>query len=1431
MCAAVDEEIELKLYNVFHIRTDAVANGDEANRIELLANLLYLYDESWNLEKEGVKVLVGSHQEKTHPEPVKTIVFKKVKKWLMLAELGHLVTGDISIVESKKFRRLMTGMMDRLEHKLGMEGLKARVREVARRQARLSGKENFKSPARLENKRLSAALQQSPLVTVSNKLNSSTVDDTNSPDNAKIPTGKQLPRTPPNQFTTNQDTSSILGISGRSDSSSSPSTSRMSSFYSPNVSTLKNKVTRKDRVKVLASASDFDDITLPTTDKKLVDDNDKNSSSSVPLDISNTDLPPPGRQLPRTPAVPITTAPARISPEIRTSNSDETSTPSRNGPVATSIPSPPVPAVAKLLSNQIQHSNPEGAEDREEEERLDSDVQEDTPQKNKEERSDTPDLPLPPTPVNISRNDTDNLPLPSPPHIPGEYIHLHAPDRAVTPPVSDLVSRHLIPTGRQLLSTPHLQRNKQEVQVEPSGKYELPVELEQVAIPSRQDLEDRAKHKVEEEERRQRKAKEEVERKVHQKMEAEKKLEIAEFERVRIEESLKQQKEREKLEEEKIMIEKMKEQLLEKAKILEEKEKQLKEYEVRKQEEERKFEEYRRKKEDEDGQQKKLKSLKEEEDRLAKEEESKRKEKEEKMRMEEEKSEKEERRKEEEKRVDEEKCRKKEDRCIKEEESSRMKEEKTKQEKLSKLEEVSRRKLVESLGVEEHASSVQSIGKDKSEEKVNTIKDSNRKDLKSNDVQKKTSVGMVLKSSTIPTRKRSVIKDKEPGTNLSEVGQENEALKETSNTQDLGVLVQDEEKKAGQIKPPIATEKFGQVAVESREEKSKRKPIRIGRRTGKVAGSTGTEKSKLVNETNVLTEKNTQTKVNQLEEVGSVKKVVGNEVDDDESALYIVDPGRKSGSKSLHENSKSVESSSRVVKRKSVNSVIKPSDVSPTKKGKGALSKNPLAERVLRGRKKLSDIHPLGEGDSAKKNNQSKETDVIKVPRKSTKKQSVHPPCLDDESSLQDKLEKRRKHIDETIQNPESAISASKLVKSISSTEDNSSLQKKLKRQRKIVDEASENPTPVKVLVQQSKEVLENESNDTNKNGITEKAPAKKVKTTVSNKNLKNKIELPVVEDDNSLMTKLNKRRKKIEEKVPLEDLTFSNKLPQKGSVPKNTDEPLAKGGNKKEDVKQNEGEMVTSVNSAEEKKPSKVSKKDGNNDLDVSNPRKSSDDQDYFTAAEESLHLPRPRRNCKKKFDNLEGLASANSSASNTPTPGPSQDSRIFQFLDSKPVDDSRIIVNETDRKKPGRKPRSLKGRTTDEIQVSESPSIMGELKVVIESPLDCPPQKTIKKHLRTSKRAQTENEEANKNLLNSVSVETNPGKSSKSTARKSKAQVQCVLSEMDDEVYKTPSCKIPDELYQTPQPMGSFSHVQDEEYKTPQETQVRKSRRRQKK
>ena len=49
----VDREIDKKLNDVFQIRTGAILSSDKNLKLELIANLLYLYDDSWLLETEG----------------------------------------------------------------------------------------------------------------------------------------------------------------------------------------------------------------------------------------------------------------------------------------------------------------------------------------------------------------------------------------------------------------------------------------------------------------------------------------------------------------------------------------------------------------------------------------------------------------------------------------------------------------------------------------------------------------------------------------------------------------------------------------------------------------------------------------------------------------------------------------------------------------------------------------------------------------------------------------------------------------------------------------------------------------------------------------------------------------------------------------------------------------------------------------------------------------------------------------------------------------------------------------------------------------------------------------------------------------------------------------------------------------------------------
>lgn len=183
-------------------RTKAILENDHNLKLELLANLLFLYDDSWNLDKEGGRLVVGHniYSMQTSPDMVnKPIVSKKLRKWLKLAELGHLVSDGASLVENKnKFGRLVTGLMDRLEHKLGVEGVRARVRMVASSQGKMKGKENTKSPRLQDTNRVSNVNKDKPPLQISNRFlneNHANEDDL-AAEIVPPPTGKQLPRTP-----------------------------------------------------------------------------------------------------------------------------------------------------------------------------------------------------------------------------------------------------------------------------------------------------------------------------------------------------------------------------------------------------------------------------------------------------------------------------------------------------------------------------------------------------------------------------------------------------------------------------------------------------------------------------------------------------------------------------------------------------------------------------------------------------------------------------------------------------------------------------------------------------------------------------------------------------------------------------------------------------------------------------------------------------------------------------------------------------------------------------------------------------------------------------------------------------------------------------------------------------------------------------------
>ena len=89
--------LEVKLNWPF-CRTGALLQPDTGPRVELLANLLYLYDESWRLE--GGRIVVGSTARSAQPsgdqEGGLAKPMKKLKKWLALAELGHLARGEVT---------------------------------------------------------------------------------------------------------------------------------------------------------------------------------------------------------------------------------------------------------------------------------------------------------------------------------------------------------------------------------------------------------------------------------------------------------------------------------------------------------------------------------------------------------------------------------------------------------------------------------------------------------------------------------------------------------------------------------------------------------------------------------------------------------------------------------------------------------------------------------------------------------------------------------------------------------------------------------------------------------------------------------------------------------------------------------------------------------------------------------------------------------------------------------------------------------------------------------------------------------------------------------------------------------------------------------------------------------------------------------------
>ena len=312
---------------------------------------MYLYDDSFSVVGTGGgRLVVGNHYSsmKDKCEEVKPGVVRKVKRGLKLMDLGHLAGGEGAVfVDGKKFGRLINALMDKLENKLGADGVRARVRLVASSQAKTRGKENLatRSPKRVSNiktdSRSSAGGSDDAAEAVpaagSQIPRTPLVARPGQDESLLIPRGKQIPRTPPSS----QDTTTCSGLSSIISSSPSPA--------------VRGRVPHKIHI----NPSDFDTPPLPphpsepkpgsseafvsrdmlartpVNSRQVQDDDESNDSLPPPPDnddlahanVSTPDLPPPpeemlqhqsnlqssaqpgvntvvtGRQLARTPAV------------------------------------------------------------------------------------------------------------------------------------------------------------------------------------------------------------------------------------------------------------------------------------------------------------------------------------------------------------------------------------------------------------------------------------------------------------------------------------------------------------------------------------------------------------------------------------------------------------------------------------------------------------------------------------------------------------------------------------------------------------------------------------------------------------------------------------------------------------------------------------------------------------------------------------------------------------------------------------------------------------------------------------------------------------------------------------------------------------------------------------------------------------------------
>ena len=134
------KDAEFRLQNTFQIKTN-LQEADEKTKAQIIANLLYVYNTSWQLE--SVPVLVGNHSAKvsslSDPKITKNDV-SQIRSWCNFIELGHLVPRHpaplIPQGDPKKYLQLLQTLMAKIDVTLGAIKLNATVRQLAQKHNR-----------------------------------------------------------------------------------------------------------------------------------------------------------------------------------------------------------------------------------------------------------------------------------------------------------------------------------------------------------------------------------------------------------------------------------------------------------------------------------------------------------------------------------------------------------------------------------------------------------------------------------------------------------------------------------------------------------------------------------------------------------------------------------------------------------------------------------------------------------------------------------------------------------------------------------------------------------------------------------------------------------------------------------------------------------------------------------------------------------------------------------------------------------------------------------------------------------------------------------------------------------------------------------------------------------------------------------------------